>query len=74
MLALGLPVNLAKILFIYSTSSKVDTYEKATETEDSLFFLKLMFYFSKNFIKASALQFTIVNVSKKFNLLLDFII
>lgn len=44
-MAFDFPVNLAKIALIYSTSSKVDTYENETETDDELFFLKLIFSF-----------------------------
>jgi hypothetical protein len=71
-LAFDFTVNLAKIALISSTSSKVDTYENETEIDDELFFLKLIFSFSKNLINASALQFITVKVSKKFNLLFDF--
>lgn len=61
------PVNLANKEFIYSTSSKVVISDKDSETEFELFFLKLIWFYSKNLINFSASQLLTVKVSKKLN-------
>ena len=67
-LTFAFPVNLAKNELISSTSSKVVISDKDNETELWLFFLKLIWFYSKNFVSFSASQLLTVKVSKKLNL------